>query len=78
MTDRGTIEYPDMVLLKRIQGLKGDERAIIETCLDRMETGRQDYGPWKVNDGRDYPTEGYEEIIDALHYAAAAMLKQGR
>ena len=60
----------------RIEALQEDERAIIEVLLDRIEQGRKEYGPWKVNDGRDYRAEAFDEIIDALHYCAAAIVKK--
>ena len=65
-------------LAQRIASLREDERAIVEALLDRIEQGRQEYGPWKVNDGRDYPQEAFDEVIDALHYCAAALLKKKR
>lgn len=65
-------------LVNRIQELQADERAIIETLLDRIEVGRKQYGPWKVNDGRDYQAEVIEEVIDALHYCAALLVKNWR
>ena len=40
-------------LESRIEALQEDEKAIIEVLLDRIEHGRKEYGPWKVNDGRN-------------------------
>jgi len=65
-------------IVARIEALQADERTIIETLLDRMERGRETYGPWNVNDGRDYRAEVFEEIIDALHYCAAGLVKSWR
>ena len=65
-------------LAQRIAGLPPDELAIVEALLDRIEQGREEYGPWKVNDERDYPQEAFDEVIDALHYCAAALLKKTR
>ena len=62
-------------LVSRIEALRGDEQAIVESLLDRLARGRKDYGPWHVNDGRDYSIEMFEEIIDALHYCAASIVK---
>ena len=65
-------------IAERIEGLRGDERAIVEALLDRIEQGREVYGPWKVDDGRDYPAEAFDEVIDALHYCAAALVRMSR
>jgi hypothetical protein len=63
-------------LAERIEALQADERAIVEKLLDRIEQGREVYGPWKVDDGRDYQAEALDEVIDALHYCAAALVKK--
>ena len=63
-------------LAERIEALQADERAIVEKLLDRIEQGRELYGPWKVDDGRDYQAEALDEVIDALHYCAAALVKK--
>ncbi len=65
-------------LAKRIAGLEADEREILEAMLDRLEKGRQTYGPWLVNDGRNYRSEAFSEVIDALHYCAAGLLQLSR
>ena len=65
-----------MTLAQRIEALQADERAIVEKLLDRIEQGREVYGPWKVDDGRDYRAEALAEVIDALHYCAAALVKK--
>ena len=62
-------------IAKRITALKEDERAIIEKLLERLEQGQTIYGPWKVTDGRDYHNEALDEVLDALHYCAAALLR---
>lgn len=62
-------------IAKRIATLKDDERAIIVKLLERLEQGQKSYGPWKLNDGRDYPKEALDEVLDALHYCAAALLQ---
>ena len=62
-------------IAERIEALQADERAIVKRLLDRIEQGREVYGPWKVDDGRDYRAEAFEEVIDALHYCAAALVK---
>ncbi|MBN2717903.1 MAG: hypothetical protein JXX14_18790 [Deltaproteobacteria bacterium] len=63
-------------LAQRIAMLPPAERAIVEALLDRIEQGRTEYGPWKLDDGRDYSKEAFDEVIDALHYCAAALLKK--
>ena len=65
-----------MKLTERIEALQADEQAIVEKLLDRLEQGREVYGPWKVDDGRDYQAEALDEVIDALHYCAAALVKK--
>ena len=65
-------------LIERINALQSDEYKIIEALLERLEKGRRDYGPWKVNDGRDYRAEAFAEVIDALHYCAAALVRSSR
>jgi hypothetical protein len=61
---------------ERFAALGPDERALMGLLLDRMEAGAKTYGRWNIADGRDYPGEALEEVIDALHYAAAALLRQ--
>lgn len=63
-------------LIERIDALRKDERRIIEVLLDRIDQGRKVYGPWRIDDGRNYSKETFEEVIDALHYCAAALLKE--
>ncbi len=65
-------------LADRIAVLPDDERAILEVLLERMGSGRQQYGVWNVDDGRDYPAETLDEVIDALHYCAAALVRLRR
>ena len=36
------------------------------------------YGCWQVSDGRDYHTEALEEVLDALNYCAAELVRLGR
>ena len=62
-------------LLLQLENLKGDERAIVETLLSRITQGRQVYGPWSVNDERNNPREALLEVIDALHYVAAELIR---
>jgi DNA polymerase-3 subunit epsilon len=62
----------------RVTALAADERQICEALLARLEQGRKEYGPWRVDDGRDYPSEAYEEVLDGLHYVAAELVRQRR
>jgi hypothetical protein len=52
-----------------------DERKIVGVVLERLERGRKEYGEWEVSDGRDYRREALEEIVDALHYCTAALVR---
>jgi len=61
-----------------LTNLQGDERAIAETALGRLEQGRAVYGPWRLDDGRDYPREAMAEVVDALHYCAAELVRMRR
>ncbi|MBI5531810.1 MAG: hypothetical protein HY898_03785 [Deltaproteobacteria bacterium] len=65
-------------LADRIAVLADDERSILEVLLERMGQGRQRYGVWNVDDGREYPAETLDEVIDALHYCAAALVRLRR
>ena len=63
---------------RRVTRLVADERPIVDALLDRIEGGRDAYGPWKVDDGRDYRAEAFAEVIDGLHYCAAELVRLGR
>jgi len=67
-----------VALAERIEQLPADERAILEALLDRLEQGRADYGPWQVDDGRNNVAEAFDEILDAMHYAAAGLVRLRR
>ncbi len=60
---------------KLIETLQADEKAIITTLLTRLCSGREIYGPWRVDDGRPNPQEALLEVIDALHYCAAELVR---
>lgn len=62
----------------RVTALAVDEREICEALLSRLEQGRKQYGPWRVDDGRDYPSEAYVEVLDGLHYVAAELVRRRR
>ena len=63
-------------LAERVDRLEGDEREILAALLARLERGHRDFGAWNVRDGRDYPAETYEEVLDGLHYVAAELVRQ--
>lgn len=62
----------------RLTTFTNDERAIVEEIVERMSAGRTTYGPWKVCDGRNYPREALAEVMDALNYCAAEMVRMAR
>ncbi|MBC7174050.1 MAG: hypothetical protein H5U40_16530, partial [Polyangiaceae bacterium] len=61
-----------------ITRLPADERQICDALLGRLAQGRRQYGPWRLDDGRDYPSEAYSEVLDGLHYAAAELVRRRR
>lgn len=69
---------PDLGLTTRVRSLAADERPIVETILTRIDAGRRDYGAWSIDDGRDYPGEALAEVIDALNYCAAELVRMRR
>lgn len=58
--------------------MEADERAIATTVIERLHNGRTDYGPWHVDDGRNNPEEALSEVLDALNYCAAELVRLGR
>lgn len=61
-----------------VTGLPADERQICDALLGRLAQGRRQYGPWRLDDGRDYPSEAYAEVLDGLHYTAAELVRRRR
>jgi DNA polymerase III epsilon subunit-like protein len=61
-----------------VTGLPVDERQICDALLGRLAQGRRQYGPWRLDDGRDYPSEAYAEVLDGLHYTAAELVRRRR
>lgn len=55
--------------------LPKDEAAIVLELLGRMMRARHVYGPWDVDDERDYHQEALEELIDGLAYLTAELLR---
>ena len=58
-----------------LAGFNADERAIIDTIATRIGAGRLAYGPWRVDDGRNNPREALAEVMDALNYCAAELVR---
>ncbi|MCP4603956.1 MAG: hypothetical protein GY847_26110 [Proteobacteria bacterium] len=65
-------------LMARIENLEADEKAIVEELVERLGQGREIYGPWQVDDKRNYPQEALFEVFDALHYCAAELVRLSR
>jgi hypothetical protein len=63
---------------RRFAALGADERAIVATIVHRVGEGRRTYGEWRVDDGRKYPREALEEVMDALNYCAAELVRLGK
>jgi DNA polymerase-3 subunit epsilon len=53
----------------------GDEEAILAAQAMRLAEGRGVYGSWRVRDGRNYPGEALLEVMDALNYCAAELVR---
>ena len=69
----------DRALLgRRLARLAEDERPILDALFDRIDAGRDQYGPWKVDEGRDDRAEAFAEVIDGLHYCAAELVRLQR
>jgi len=66
-------------LFQKWHRLKLDERTIVETIVNRLDAGRSDYGAWRIQtDQRRYPREAFLEILDAMNYCAAELLRLER
>lgn len=68
-------EHTDAALTRT---LVADEQAILRTQLRRLHAGRTGYGPWDTSDGRSYPREALFEVLDALNYCAAELVRLDR
>ena len=55
-----------------------DEGAILATQAARLAEGRHTYGTWRVDDGRNNTGEALLEVMDALNYCAAELLRLAR
>jgi len=58
--------------------IAGDEDAILATQAARLAEGQHTYGAWKVADGRNNAGEALLEVMDALNYCAAELLRLAR
>ena len=65
-------------LLRQIERLAPDEREIVRALVNRLSHGRKSYGPWRVDDGRDNHHEALLEVLDAMHYCAAELVRLSR
>ena len=61
------------MLLDRFEG---DEKVIFVELLRRLDRGRAQYGPWNITDSRNYAQEALEEVLDALLYIAAELVRR--
>jgi hypothetical protein len=61
-----------------LAGFSPDEQKIVATIVSRIAAGRGTYGPWHVTDGRNHPREALAEVMDALNYCAAELVRLGR
>ncbi len=58
--------------------MEGDEDAILATQAARLAEGQHTYGTWRVGDGRNNAGEALLEVMDALNYCAAELLRLAR
>lgn len=65
-------------LIQQISALEGDELEVVKMIVDRMSQGRKVYGPWCVDDGRDYLDETLQEMLDGANYLAAELVRLKR
>ncbi len=56
----------------------GDEDAILAVQAARLTEGKHTYGKWRVGDGRNNPGEALLEVLDALNYCAAELVRLSR
>jgi hypothetical protein len=63
---------------ERWQEMPSDEQRVLGLLWDRLDQGRSTYGAWNLTDGRRYPREALEEVLDGLHYCAAALVNLAR
>jgi hypothetical protein len=51
------------------------EDALVREYHARLKMGREQYGPFKEDDGRDWIREALEEILDAVVYVSRALMR---
>jgi DNA polymerase-3 subunit epsilon len=66
---------PSNSMTMRASALQGDEHAIAELLLSRLDVGRATHGPWHVDDGHHYLRGALLHIIDGLHASAAELVR---
>ncbi len=59
-----------------LDGFEKYEVGAVLFVAERLAKGRKVYGPLSVNDGRDWLTEGAEELADYYVYLAAHAMKK--
>ena len=69
---------PEAQLVTRIRALEADERAVVETIIERVDAARASYGPWRTDDGRSYPHEALLEVLDGMAYLAGELVRLGK
>jgi hypothetical protein len=64
-------------IAKTVAGFQADEREIVATIVQRIDSGRGVYGPWEIGGDhyRDYRQEALEELLDGMNYLAAELVK---
>lgn len=60
---------------KTVAELGPVEKEIALLVIERLCAGAEDYGPWRLDDPRDNCEEALEELIDAMHYVAAEVVR---
>ena len=78
MTRDSTVSQDTAWLIRCIEAFTEDELEIIKALVHRMGLGRETYGPWRIDDGRNYPWEALLEVYDALQYCAAELVRLAR
>lgn len=71
---RALVRRPD----EAFEELSADARAIAHTLMERLRDGCDEVGPWPVDDGRVCVHEALLEIMEALHYCAAELVRLER
>ena len=61
-----------------VDRLAGDEVAVALQALRRLDTGRETYGPLRVDDGREWTEETLQELLDSVWYMTAELVRRRR